>query len=89
MIDMPSVPPISTSDREVVDASPFAGLRSMGTAKTAWAWVLAVLLVLSFVVQWATIYFVLCGAQMDIWSLRGLSLAPTVMFVAAAKYLFK
>ena len=76
----------------LADASPDAALRSphLQSIKKSWAWLLAVLLVLSFVVQWGAVaYVILCGMNIDPRILYPVGVAPPLMFFASAKYLFR
>lgn len=86
-----SLPPLTPSDptKTSVETSPLAGLRSMGTLKTAWAILLGVLLLVSFAVQWIAILGLFGTPPMDPWTLRFMGLPAAAMFIASAKYLFQ
>lgn len=81
---------IEEAEKGIPASSRHTGLRSLVPEKQQWSKSLGAILWISFGVQWlAILYSLICIGKLDDWTLRALALQPTVMFVAALRFLFK
>lgn len=73
----------------VQDESRYSGLRNLAQQKKTWSIWLRWILAISFGLQVALLVAVFFGREVDVWTVRGVLLQFTAMFIAALRYLFK